>query len=50
MLIIYLRVVRAEYYIHRAHLIAQKMKMRWMFSEMLGDRGTVVYEAQYTCQ
>lgn len=31
MLIIYLRVVRAEYYIHRTHLIVQKLKMRWMF-------------------
>jgi len=50
MLIIYLKWVRAGYYVHRAHLIVQNRKMRWMLLVMLGDRATVVYKVQYTCQ
>lgn len=50
MLIIYLKVVRAECYVHRPHLLVQNKKMRWMLLVMLGDRATVVYKVQYMCQ
>lgn len=49
MLIIFLKVVRAEYYVHRPRLLVQN-KMRWMLLVMLGDRATVVYKVQYMCQ
>lgn len=50
MLIIYRKLVRAAYYIHRAHLLVQNKMMRWMMLVMLGDRATMVYKVQYTCQ
>lgn len=37
-LIISFSVLRAEYYIHRAQLIVQNKKMRWMLLVMLGDK------------
>lgn len=38
MLIISFNLVRAEYYIHRARLVVQNKKMRWMLLVMLGDK------------